>query len=430
MNKSIANELLRIAETISGKLTSEQIQAITKDLEGLDNPKIRDVRFDFGMTSDIRKGLKDNKIAFCFYMTVVDGAKYRDSWEKDKSVVEKEFKKMHIPDLQIGKLNKILNGYLDDWLKVGDAKLDNIEGIDGGDYKFKPEIKVNMYFPIKVIGAVNEVQKTKAQFAKGNVLKHDGKFYAVIEVVWNDDDFEWNYIIQPIGIDGSVSGEKEKYFDLFEKAELYERSVSSFVKKFSALKSELSKFTDELPVLVDKMIKFTKDNSEDKTVEKDVNKGKYDVAYSVGVRFHVVKFSADLSKMLIKITDVMELSGDDVFKFNADDAKNKIVEYWKKEMPHLTESYGGAELRDAGNFKKIVDYVDAMKTWYDKEVSSSHILLQTRDNGNVGAEEAGKKDIDEANRIIKELKSKFPNEIKIEAEVVDEWVHINIKPKV
>lgn len=428
MYKKSVKELLKIAEAISNRLTSEQIQAITKDLEGLDNPLIRGVRFDFGETSKIRNGLKNNKLLFCFYMTVLDGAKYSDVWEKDKRIVEKEFKKMKIPSLQIEKLNKILNGYLDDWIQVGDAKLENIVGIDGGEYEFEAEIKVNMYFPIKVIGIVNEVQKTKAQFEKGNVLRQDSEFYAVVDVVWNDDDFEWNYIIQSVGIDGSLFGEKKKLLNIFEKTELYERSIQSFVKKFSAFKSELSKFADGLPALVDKTIKFT-DGFEKKTVKNDDNNGKYNISYSVGSRFHVVEFSADLSKMSIKITNVMELSGEDIFKFNANKANNEIVEYWKNRMPMLTESYGGAELRDSGNFKKVIDYINTIKTWYQKEVYSTHIILQTRENGNVGSEEAGKKDIDEGKRIIKELKNKFPNEIKVEAEVVDEWVHINIKPK-
>jgi len=82
--------------------------------------------------------------------------------------------------------------------------------------------------------------------------------------------------------------------------------------------------------------------------------------------------------------------------------------------------------------KKILKFIESTKTYmdvYDKD-DTEEILLQTRENGDVGYEEAGDKDIAEAERVQKLIKKKFPDLI-VSIEEVDEWVHLNIQaPKV
>ncbi len=82
--------------------------------------------------------------------------------------------------------------------------------------------------------------------------------------------------------------------------------------------------------------------------------------------------------------------------------------------------------------KKILKFIESTKTYmdvYDKD-DTEEILLQTRENGDVGYEEAGDKDIAEAERVQKLIKNKFPD-LRVSIEEVDEWVHLNILgPKV
>lgn len=79
--------------------------------------------------------------------------------------------------------------------------------------------------------------------------------------------------------------------------------------------------------------------------------------------------------------------------------------------------------------KQILKFIESTKTYmgvYD-EGDTEEILLQTRENGDVGYEEAGDEDIEEARRVQKLIKKKFPD-LRVEIEVVDEWVHLNIWP--
>lgn len=79
--------------------------------------------------------------------------------------------------------------------------------------------------------------------------------------------------------------------------------------------------------------------------------------------------------------------------------------------------------------KKILKFIESTKTYmevYD-ENNTEEILLQTRENGDVGYEEAGSGDVAEAERVQKLINKKFPD-LRVEIEEVDEWVHLNIWP--
>ena len=67
-------------------------------------------------------------------------------------------------------------------------------------------------------------------------------------------------------------------------------------------------------------------------------------------------------------------------------------------------------------------------TWFDFEGDETIISLDTRDHGDVGGEEPGSKDIIEANRIIKLLRTQFPN-LSISGDTCDEWVSVEIREK-
>ena len=92
----------------------------------------------------------------------------------------------------------------------------------------------------------------------------------------------------------------------------------------------------------------------------------------------------------------------------------------------------GNENFDKSLHKKILKFIESTKTYmevYDED-DTEEILLQTRENGDVGYEEAGDKDIAEAERVQKLIKNKFPD-LRVSIEEVDEWVHLNILgPKV
>ena len=81
---------------------------------------------------------------------------------------------------------------------------------------------------------------------------------------------------------------------------------------------------------------------------------------------------------------------------------------------------------------KILKFIDSIKTYMDvyDEDDLEEIMLNTRENGDVGSETTGREDIKEAQRVQKLIKKKFPDLI-VSIEEVDEWVHLNIQaPKV
>ena len=66
---------------------------------------------------------------------------------------------------------------------------------------------------------------------------------------------------------------------------------------------------------------------------------------------------------------------------------------------------------DKSLHKKILKFIESTKTYmevYDED-DEDEILLQTRENGDVGYEEVGDKDIAEAERVQKLIKNKFPD---------------------
>tara|TARA_R110000744_G_scaffold347849_4_gene453398 strand:- start:123 stop:710 length:588 start_codon:yes stop_codon:yes gene_type:complete len=79
--------------------------------------------------------------------------------------------------------------------------------------------------------------------------------------------------------------------------------------------------------------------------------------------------------------------------------------------------------------KKLLKFIESTKTYMDiyDEDDAEQIMLQTRENGDVGYEEAGSEDVAEAERVQKLIKKKFPD-LRVEIEEVDEWVHLNIWP--
>ena len=81
---------------------------------------------------------------------------------------------------------------------------------------------------------------------------------------------------------------------------------------------------------------------------------------------------------------------------------------------------------------KILKFIDSIKTYmvvYDED-DLEEIMLNTRENGDIGSETTGREDVKEAQRVQKLIKKKFPDLI-ISIEEVDEWVHLNIQaPKV
>ena len=80
--------------------------------------------------------------------------------------------------------------------------------------------------------------------------------------------------------------------------------------------------------------------------------------------------------------------------------------------------------------KKLLKFIESTKTWMDiyDEDDAEQIVLQTRENGDVGdGWQLGSEDVAEAERVQKLIKKKFPD-LRVEIEEVDEWVHLNIWP--
>lgn len=65
-------------------------------------------------------------------------------------------------------------------------------------------------------------------------------------------------------------------------------------------------------------------------------------------------------------------------------------------------------------------------TWFDLTESEDRLVLDTRENGDVGSETPGKPDLIEARRLAAAVKSLFPRH-EVNLEVVDEWVVLEVK---
>lgn len=86
-------------------------------------------------------------------------------------------------------------------------------------------------------------------------------------------------------------------------------------------------------------------------------------------------------------------------------------------MKHLKlyENFGGTEIED---FVRKESYFELDSREDDA------ILFATRENGNVGNETPGQKDLTEAGRLKKLIEDKF--KLRCEIEEVDEWVHLTV----
>ena len=72
----------------------------------------------------------------------------------------------------------------------------------------------------------------------------------------------------------------------------------------------------------------------------------------------------------------------------------------------------------------IIDFVKKESYFTFEESDKENLIFVTRDNGNVGDETPGKKDIDEASRLQNLIRDKFGVESEIEE--VGEWVYLKI----
>tara|TARA_R110000772_G_C13310268_1_gene440092 strand:+ start:23806 stop:24213 length:408 start_codon:yes stop_codon:yes gene_type:complete len=75
--------------------------------------------------------------------------------------------------------------------------------------------------------------------------------------------------------------------------------------------------------------------------------------------------------------------------------------------------------------KDVAEYIEDI-TYFDVELEEDCIYLRTRENGNVGDEEIGQEDEDEAYKVVKTVLDKF-KDLVANVEFVDEWVHVDFK---
>ena len=77
--------------------------------------------------------------------------------------------------------------------------------------------------------------------------------------------------------------------------------------------------------------------------------------------------------------------------------------------------------------KKLLKFIESTKTWMDiyDEDDAEQIMLQTRENGDVGYEEAGSEDVAEAERVQKLINKKFPD-LRVEIEQVQVFLRLLI----
>jgi len=80
--------------------------------------------------------------------------------------------------------------------------------------------------------------------------------------------------------------------------------------------------------------------------------------------------------------------------------------------------------------KDVLKFLKSQRTWLEDDGSDENVVsFITRDNGDVGNEKPGKQDMKEAQRLAKLVKKKFGNNVDIDVDYVDEWVHIEVTEK-
>lgn len=83
------------------------------------------------------------------------------------------------------------------------------------------------------------------------------------------------------------------------------------------------------------------------------------------------------------------------------------------------------------SLSEVKTFIRGLRTWFALEEDDSGFLFySTRENGDVGYDEPGRADIQEAMRIRKALLAEYgAGSIQAEVEIVDEWVHITVSLK-
>lgn len=111
----------------------------------------------------------------------------------------------------------------------------------------------------------------------------------------------------------------------------------------------------------------------------------------------------------------------------------KILKSLEKQKQNASGQLFGIVIEEDIVFPtELVKFVES-NSWFtldsdeDDFENDGKLLFATRDNGNVGNETVGIKDYDEAKRVVLLLNEKFEG-IELDIELVDEWVHINVKP--
>ena len=114
----------------------------------------------------------------------------------------------------------------------------------------------------------------------------------------------------------------------------------------------------------------------------------------------------------------------------AKDALGLLKEFGVEKM---LKALGGPFQGKGGPSKPTIqtvkEFVHGLRTYFDiDEESATTLSLSTRENGDVGEDRPGQHDIQEARRIVDQVRSQFGSaNVYANWEAVDEWVHLTIK---
>lgn len=112
----------------------------------------------------------------------------------------------------------------------------------------------------------------------------------------------------------------------------------------------------------------------------------------------------------------------DATPFNASRLSDEI----KVVIKYDGYEYEKPEVQQNPLIQKIIDFVDNFDTTVSiADERDDFISFSTRENGDVGNESPGKEDIIDVKRLKSALSKQF-NNIDMEIEIVDEWVHLNV----
>ena len=165
----------------------------------------------------------------------------------------------------------------------------------------------------------------------------------------------------------------------------------------------------------------------DRVIIKKANEDKLIEVVDLGNGLHIKAFEdSDLEYgpyYVAVFKDDIELSQYRSYPLSTMEEVDREIES-RVELEEIRNIESTESISDPTENQEIVKWIEE-NSWF---MSDDDNAVTTRDHGNTGNESPGNEDIEEANRIVRILREKYPD-YNFHPDIVDEWVQIEWYPK-